>query len=450
MEGLSQLEKLEVAVATQDLLRSESLDIEKYLSEDKGDSRFEKPTTSEEIWRREKERIPVKTKRNTAWAVNVYRSWAEHRNNQIETLDDEYSSVPVSFDMMTVKEVDFWLTRFILEARRVDGKPYPANTLYSIATGLMRHFKDDIKRFDLNILSKNDANFSSFRNALDSKMKEMTSAGIGTTKSAADPLTLADEEQLWSSGAIGFHSSQALSYAVFFYNCKVFGFRAMNEHVNLSIEQYEFGADETGEFVKFHGRVSKNVQGGLQQRKVNVKEIKQYAQECNARCVVKLLREYMKCIPSSGRFYRKPLPSSEPGDIRFGNQPIGINTLSKYLKTMCMAANINLEGRRFTNHSGKVTCATRLYESGNFDEQIIMSRTGHRSTAVRCYKRPSMSLMKSVSDALQPPTVLEPESKKTKVTKGTEEEQLAKEADDSRRCLVNIKHGETTMTIRFD
>ena len=67
MEGLSQLEKLEVAVATQDLLRSESLDIQKYLSEDKGDDRFEKPTTSEEIRRREQERIPEKTKRNTAW-----------------------------------------------------------------------------------------------------------------------------------------------------------------------------------------------------------------------------------------------------------------------------------------------------------------------------------------------------------------------------------------------
>ncbi len=43
----------------------------------------------------------------------------------------------------------------------------------------------------------------------------MTSAGIGTTKNMADPLTLPDEELLWSSGTIGFHSSQALSYAVF-------------------------------------------------------------------------------------------------------------------------------------------------------------------------------------------------------------------------------------------
>ena len=72
-----------------------------------------------------------------------------------------------------------------------------------------------------------------------------------------------DDEQLWWSGTIGFHSLQAFSYAVYYHNCKVFGFRAMNEHVNLSVEQYEFGVDETKDFVKFYWRVSKNVQGGF-------------------------------------------------------------------------------------------------------------------------------------------------------------------------------------------
>ena len=45
---------------------------------------------------------------------------------------------------------------------------HAANSLHNIATGLLRHFRDDLKRFDLNILAKNDANLSSFRNALDS------------------------------------------------------------------------------------------------------------------------------------------------------------------------------------------------------------------------------------------------------------------------------------------
>ena len=155
----------------------------------------------------------------------------------------------------------------------------------------------------------------------------------------------------------------------------------------------------------------------------------------------------MKCVPSTGRFYRKVLPSRDPGDIRFGSQPIGINTLSKYLKTMCVAANINFEGRRFTNHSGKVTCATRLYESGSFDEQMIMSRTGHRSTAVRSYKRPRSTLVKSVSDALQLPAIAETDTKKQKVSKDVEE---VKKTSGSRSTSVNIKHGETTVFFRFE
>ena len=36
---------------------------------------------------------------------------------------------------------------------------------------------------------------------------------------------------------------------------------------------------------------------------------------------------------------------------------------------------------RFTNHSGKRTCATVLFQS-DVDEPLIMDRTGHRSTAV--------------------------------------------------------------------
>ena len=44
---------------------------------------------------------------------------------------------------------------------------------------------------------------------------------------------------------------EALSYSVYFYNCKVFCFRAMNEHVSLMVEQYEFGYDKDGDFITF-------------------------------------------------------------------------------------------------------------------------------------------------------------------------------------------------------
>ena len=129
MDGLSELEQLEAINVTQDFLLSEPVDISKYLDEDGECSRFEKPTTNEQIQQRERDRIPNKTRLNTSWAVNVCRAWAEYRNTKIETAVDEYSSVSVNFETTSVKEVDYWLTSFILEARRGDGKPYPANSL---------------------------------------------------------------------------------------------------------------------------------------------------------------------------------------------------------------------------------------------------------------------------------------------------------------------------------
>ena len=71
---------------------------------------------------------------------------------------------------------------------------------------------------------------------------------------------------------------------------------------------------------------------------------------------------------------------------------------------------ITMDGTRFTNHSGRLTCAKQLHESGTFDEQTMMSRTGHRSTALCIYKRASSTLVKVVSDALLPP-IGGPESK---------------------------------------
>ena len=34
----------------------------------------------------------------------------------------------------------------------------------------------------------------------------------------------------------------------------------MNEHVNLMVEQYEFGSYKYGDVITFNGRISKNVQ----------------------------------------------------------------------------------------------------------------------------------------------------------------------------------------------
>ena len=57
------------------------------------------------------------------------------------------------------------------------------------------------------------------------------------------------------------------------------------------------------------------------------------------------------------------------------------------------------------------------FQTGTFDEQIIVSRTGHHSTTDRSYKRPSSSFVKAVSVAQKPPSgeSEEPEGKILKI-----------------------------------
>ena len=74
--------------------------------------------------------------------------------------------------------------------------------------------------------------------------------------------------------------------------------------------------------------------------------------------------------------------------------------LATLIKSMCTKAG--LQGN-FSNHSGKRTCATSLFHEG-FDEQIVSSRTGRRSTAIRDNKVPSDKQQFALSKILDPPT----------------------------------------------
>ena len=64
-------------------------------------------------------------------------------------------------------------------------------------------------------------------------------------------------------------------------------------------------------------------------------------------------------------------------------------------------AKIDITGRNISNHSGKLTLCTELFNQG-FDDKIIKGRSGHRSDSVNAYKRPQQVILQSVSKALQP------------------------------------------------
>ena len=124
MSQYTELEELEAFLATQELLAFESVDISECLGEEFHKSaRFQKLTTVNEIEQSKKQNS--KENSTTYRVVVVYRAWDEYRNTQIETLGDGNRSVPVYLGTIPVEEVNYWLTRFILEVMRGNGRPHP-------------------------------------------------------------------------------------------------------------------------------------------------------------------------------------------------------------------------------------------------------------------------------------------------------------------------------------
>lgn len=69
---------------------------------------------------------------------------------------------------------------------------------------------------DKHFLDQKDGRFAHFRRALDAKMKDLLSKGLGTKVRRADPVSEDDEEMLWANGVFGDTNSTTLQYNVFF------------------------------------------------------------------------------------------------------------------------------------------------------------------------------------------------------------------------------------------
>ena len=68
-----------------------------------------------------------KTEKNTAWAVRVFQEWLKQRN---DTSTDDKKCPYNLLEKPVADKLNYWLSRFVVEARRSDGQCYPATTIY--------------------------------------------------------------------------------------------------------------------------------------------------------------------------------------------------------------------------------------------------------------------------------------------------------------------------------
>ena len=147
--------------------------------------------------------------------------------------------------------MEFWLSRFVVEARKQDGSEYPAKSLYYLVCGLLRLLRNR-EIYSMNFLDEKDIRFANFRKVL------------------------------WETGVFGDHSAESLQYTVYYYSCKIFGLRSCDEHRSLECTQFTVGKDDGDKkYIRLVGRSNKTYKGGLAQVQLKPKDIKHYCAEGN-------------------------------------------------------------------------------------------------------------------------------------------------------------------------
>ncbi|CAC5398261.1 unnamed protein product [Mytilus coruscus] len=117
-------------------------------------------------------------------------------------------------------------------------------------------------------------------------------------------------------------------------------------------------------------------------------------------CVVNLFELYASHCPPFPRkddaLYLRLLKIPN-GNIWYADQPIGRHSLANIVASICQEAGI---GGYRTDHSLRASAATRMYDAG-VDKELICEVTGHRSNAVRNYKRTNEKQKRKINSVIR-------------------------------------------------
>ena len=92
-----------------------------------GHCRWGPKQTTKDIDELKKAGAPVKTRAQTDWCVLVWEQWT--REHTTEDVDEIAHTLDSNCTKMKVEDLDFWISWFVIKARKKDGSEYPPNTL---------------------------------------------------------------------------------------------------------------------------------------------------------------------------------------------------------------------------------------------------------------------------------------------------------------------------------
>ena len=143
-------------------------------------------------------------------------------------------------------------------------------------------------------------------------------------------ITSFHEADLWAKGILGINNSIILLTTVHFYVSKCFGVRGQKKHQALRLNQFHFGEDPKGRYVRFHYDSNEIDIGATK----NV--IKHYDDLENPRSFYKIIKIYVDAIADDkftiGEFYRRP-NNNDNVEISFTWYALGGSEISGYVSS---------------------------------------------------------------------------------------------------------------------
>ena len=337
------------------------------------------------------------TKKKIHWVKKMYDDWRAFRRTlpYVEFVDCDLDDDTV----LSVSSLCHAIPRFISEVKKLDGSDFLPRTLKDIVLGIQ--FYLEMHGFSWKLIDHD--NFKPIRFTLDNLMKARTQQGLGNVVRQAQVISFDEEELMWQMGILGYETLKQLVETLLYLLGISCALRAGKEHRSLrSIgfnSQFSYWMDANGNpMLQYREDIGlKTNKGGLCHSKVTLKIVPFYSSANRSRCVIELFFFYHSKLPvNRNALYLRPLANAKPGGVWFADRAIGINTLQKTVKDMCSRAGLT---GFYSNHSLRATSATRMYNA-DVQEQVIQEVTGHRSLAVRSYKKTSVAQKRHASDVL--------------------------------------------------
>ena len=220
-------------------------------------ARFATPLSETKMMEIQKGPVVPNTEKSTAWALRTFTDWRNERNKQPATGDQCPTDL---LENPEAEKLNFWLSRVVIEARRKDGEPYPARTLYLLLAGLLRYGRSKSKLCP-NFMDKSDVRFSELSGVCETVSRQLRKEGVGASVKHASIITPEEENLLLEKGVIGIYAPKPLVRAVFFYAGKAFCLRGGGEQRALKPSQFVRGYNPDRYTYTENG--SKNHRGGF-------------------------------------------------------------------------------------------------------------------------------------------------------------------------------------------